>query len=81
MTTEQLRNMQFATPFRAFRIHVADGRSLDVPHPEMLSYQPGGRTVIVHLPEDLWEVLDLLLINGLEVTDGKPRGARRRNGR
>ncbi len=72
MTIEQLRTMHHATPFRPFRMHLADGRQIDVPHRDFMSYSPTGRTVIVHLPDDTFSVIDLLLVTELKVLPGTP---------
>ena len=40
MTVELLRKMHRARPFEPFDIHVADGRSLPVPHPKFLAVPP-----------------------------------------
>lgn len=75
MTTEQLRRILQAQPFRPFDIHLADGRSLPVEHPEAVAITPPGRTIGVGLADDTIEIVDLLLVTSL-----KPRsdGARRR---
>lgn len=39
-------------------------------HPEFLAYT-GGRTVFVGMPDDSFHVLDVLMITGIEVADGK----------
>jgi hypothetical protein len=78
MTIEQLRHLHQARPFRAFRLHLADGRALDVDHPEFLSQSRTGRTVIVHLEDDTFEIVDLLLVVGLAVIDGQPKRRRSR---
>jgi len=70
--------MHRAEPFRPFRIHLADGRNLDVAHPEFLAYTPKGRTAIVMRLDETYEVIDLLLVTSLEVIDAKPRRQRRR---
>ena len=68
MTIEQLRNVRSATPFRPFTIHVADGRSFPVPHPDFISQSPAGRTIIVFgQGEDEFSILDLLLVTELEI--------------
>jgi hypothetical protein len=67
MTVEQLRQVHQARPFRPFTLHVADGRSFRVEHPDFLSRSPSGRTVIVHGADDRFDVLDLLLVTGIEV--------------
>ncbi len=73
MTTEQLRAVRHALPFRPFRMRLADGRHLDVLHGDFLSQSPTGRTVIVYNPDDTFEIIDLLLVTSLEILDGKER--------
>jgi len=65
MTAEQLRATRAANPFRPFTIHLADGRSLRVPHRDYLSMSPGGRTVIVYHSDEAFSIMDLLLITEL----------------
>jgi len=77
MTVEQLVQMQRARPFRAYRIHLADGRRLDAKHPDFLARSPSGRTVILYKPDDTFEVIDLLLVSSLETLDGKHRSRRK----
>jgi hypothetical protein len=67
MTAEQLRAMREANPFRPFTIHLADGRSLPVPHRDFVSQSPGGRTIIVYRAEEAFSVVDLYLVTELEV--------------
>ena len=43
MTIQQLRAAYKATPFRPFTLHMADGRSFPVPHPDFLSMSPTGQ--------------------------------------
>ncbi len=73
MTIEQLRRMHQARPFRPFRVHMADGRHLDVSHPEFLAHTPAGRTVVIAQPDESFELIDLLLVTSLEPIDGEPR--------
>ncbi|MHB1423908.1 MAG: hypothetical protein ACYC3I_12070 [Gemmataceae bacterium] len=67
MTGEQLRAMREANPFRAFTIHLADGRTLAVPHRDFVSQSPGGRTIIVYRADAAFCVVDLYLVTELEV--------------
>ena len=69
MNVEQLRTLMRATPFQPFEMHLADGRSLPVDHPEMLAITPPGRTVGVGLSNGTIETVDLMLVTSL-----KPRG-------
>ena len=71
MTAEQLNLFQHAQPFRRYRIHLADGRHLDVEHPDFLARSPSGRTVIVYKRDETFEVVDSLLAVSLEVLDGR----------
>ena len=65
MTTEQLRSFLNVRPFRPFMIHMADGRTVDVNHPEWVAYA-GGRIALVAKPDETFEVIDLLLVPSLE---------------
>jgi hypothetical protein len=69
MTTEQLRRYKDARPFRPFDIFMADGRRLTVPHPELIMLSPSGRTIIVGMPDDTFEIVDLLLVTSLKVSE------------
>lgn len=64
MTINEFRNLLGAQPFRAFDIHLADGRSIPVKHREFALPSPSGRTVIVYQPDDSFDIIDLLLVNG-----------------
>lgn len=80
MTIEQLRSLCSARPFRAFVMHLADGRALRVDHPELVATAPSGRTLVVYQRDDSFNVVDLLLVTDLEVNaNGRARGRRRKN--
>jgi|CXWL01.1.fsa_nt_gi hypothetical protein len=83
MTTDVLRKMLNAQPFRPFRVHLADGHSIDITHPEVVGYG-GGRTFIAYTNDDNFEVIDLLLVSSMETINGKPKrrgtGETRRRG-
>lgn len=67
MTTDQVRWLYHARPFRAFTMHLADGRHIGVHHPEFLAFAPSGRTVFVYQPDETFDIIDLLLVTDLEV--------------
>ena len=71
MTIEQLQQMHQARPFRAFRVHMADGCHLDVAHPEFLAHSPSGRTVMIARADESFEVIHLLLVTSLDPIDGQ----------
>ena len=62
MTTDQLRDFIAARPFVPFMIHMADGRNVEINHPETIAYA-GGRIAVVVKPDDRFEVEDLLLLH------------------
>ncbi len=66
MTFQQLRAAHRAAPFRPFNIHMADGRSLHVRHPDFLFIAPSGRTAFVFQEDDDYSVVDLLLMTELK---------------
>ncbi len=66
MTIEQMRAAIQARPFRPFIMHIADGGSIPVQHPEFFLTVPSGRTVIVVQPDDTTNIVDLLLVSHLE---------------
>jgi hypothetical protein len=71
MTIQQLRAAHQAKPFRPFTIHMADGRSFHVPHPDFLSTSPSGRTVIVYQENEDFSILDLLLLTEIETNSSR----------
>jgi hypothetical protein len=70
VTVEQLIQMQRAQPFRPYRIHMADGRHLDVEHPDFVARSPSGRTIVVYQQDESFEIVDLLLVSSLQVLNG-----------
>ncbi len=76
MTVEQLTNVHHAQPFRPFTIHMGDGRTFFVKHPDFISRSASGRTVIVHGENESFSILDLLLATEIEVhSPGRPGAA------
>ncbi len=75
MTIEQIRKLHEARPFQPFRIHMADGRNIDVRRPEILGHG-GGRTMYVHTGTERGEFIDLLLVTSLELGNGRSKRSR-----
>ena len=68
MTINEFRNTLQVAPFRPFVIHLADGATIPVVHPDFVLITGKGRTAIISRPEDDWfAIVDLLLISHLEV--------------
>ena len=47
MTITELRSLWTTEPFRPMTIHMVDGKSVKVPHPEYLFFFPHGNMVMV----------------------------------
>jgi hypothetical protein len=76
MTAQQLREVVQASPFVPFTLHMANGRSFHVPHPDFISQHPeGGRIAFVYLPNGASSIVDIYLVTELELHhNGKVQG-------
>lgn len=67
-----------AEPFRAFRLHLASGRTFDVRHPEMIKILKSSVLVFktsgdaTDLPDE-WESLSLMLTESISHLETTPR--------
>lgn len=53
---------------RPLRIHLADGREIDVPHGEYLSLEPGGRTFLMWKPNrGGFELFNLTMVTSISI--------------
>ena len=59
-------------PFEPFAMHLADGRSLGVRHPEMVAV--GRRRIIVVQPDDSWSVIEPLMVVSLDYNGSNAPG-------
>jgi hypothetical protein len=71
MTTEQLKKLLEARPFRPFIVHLGDGDKIPVNSPEFVALSPSGRTFAVGHSDSTFSIVDLLLVTRLEA---KPVG-------
>ena len=62
-----IRQVLGQRPFQPVVLHLADGRALEIPHPDFASISQSGRRVIVEKTDDTFEIVDVLLINTVEV--------------
>lgn len=67
MTTESLQKLIHATPFQAFTLNLADGRTIRIGHRDYIAHRPGGRIAVVLDDNDGAEYLDLLLVVSAKV--------------
>ena len=79
MDLQGIREALRRQPFEPFSIRLADGRSLDVPHPEMVAV--GKRRIIVVKQDDSWTVVEPLPIVSFDYNGKRrPRTNRRKKG-
>jgi hypothetical protein len=69
MTAEVIRDMLHAAPFVPFTVHVADGKSLMVKHPDFATLTQGGQLLFVNTVGDKFEWVDVSLVTRVESTD------------
>ncbi|MDX1946921.1 MAG: hypothetical protein SFU86_16080 [Pirellulaceae bacterium] len=78
MTIDQIRTLHQAKPFKPFTIHIADGASYEVQHPENLLQSQGGRTLAVSTAGDAVVIIDLLLVTRITLGNGAATTRKRR---
>lgn len=72
MTLEEVTKAVHAVPFVPFVLYLADGSSVQVPHPDFISLPPTGRTVAIYQEKErAHAIVDLLLATKLE-TSARP---------
>jgi hypothetical protein len=71
-----LREALRKQPFEPFAIRLADGRSLQVNHPEFVAV--GTRRVIVVHDDDSWSTVEPILIVSLDYASPKKNGNSKR---
>lgn len=67
---EEIRDLLRRVPFMPFRVHLADGRKLDVPHPDFVWLPRGSVFYYYHEDVRVGERINPLLIVSVEGHDG-----------
>jgi hypothetical protein len=72
MVSTELRRFLNTRPFQPFTVYLADGRELDVIHPETVAISETGRIAAIYDRKDeAFEPVDLLLVTSLKPIIGK----------
>jgi hypothetical protein len=66
MTTAEIRQLAEATPFVPIRLHLADGRKLDVPHPDFLYLFKTESNAILESERGGWQLVNLPIVVSVE---------------
>jgi hypothetical protein len=70
MTTEDLKNLLTASPFKPFTIYTAGEKAFFIPHPEFALLTPRGRTIVVaNTQHEGVDIVDVPLISRIELHD------------
>ncbi len=62
MSPDAVKKFMHASPWKPFTLCLADGRKIHVPHPDFISISRAGRTVIVTIEDEEFEMMDVFLI-------------------
>lgn len=77
MPTEQIRTAMNKRPFQPFSLKLADGSKVRVKSPEFMMLFPSGRTLMVATGQESHEIIDVLMVTSIEVSNGHARQRRR----
>ena len=65
MNIQQLREYVHKNPDKAFTLHIADGRSIQVKHSDYITVPEKGRTILVSYDHDKFDIIDVMLVTGI----------------
>jgi hypothetical protein len=66
MKIDELKKAKDQRPFQPFRIRMADGREIEITHPDAVAWDPQTpRIAVCVIPGGGWEVVDVGLITSL----------------
>ena len=67
MTSNQIKELLHATPFTPFRVHVADQKEFEIPHPDFAMLTQNGQTLVVNAKTgDFVHIISVPLISRIE---------------
>lgn len=78
MTTDAIKSHLDAAPFKPFNIHLQNGRSLSVKHPDFVAFSPSHREIFVWTAEWTYEFVGLSAITSLEIFRWPSAGSARK---
>lgn len=78
MTPQAIRSLMNQEPFHPFRVHMADGRAIDVLAREFIAISPTGTTFVVGQKDGVLALLDVARVASLEISIRAARRTKRR---
>ena len=55
------------SPFRPFKLHIADGRDVEVPSADHISLDPRGRNALIWADNGAYRIVDIMLVTEIEL--------------
>jgi hypothetical protein len=72
MTSNQIKELLHATPFTPFRVHVADQKEFEIPHPDFAMLTQNGQTLVVNAKTgDFVHIISVPLISRIETKEAQ----------
>ena len=66
MKIDELKKIKGRRPFQPFRIRMADGREIQITHPDAIAWEDDQARIVVCVPKGGdWELVDVALITSL----------------
>jgi hypothetical protein len=73
MDSGAIREAMHQQPFRPFSLRLADGRTIDIPHPDFIAIAGNGRRFVVfNATNDAMSILEPLLVVSIEYAATEP---------
>lgn len=69
---QQLRDYWHASPFVPFDLHLSDGRTLHVPHPDFFSMSPNGGMILVYDDQDHSHLVNPIMLVSVSLKVAPP---------
>ena len=66
MIADQVREFMEEAPFKPFKLHLADGKTVEIDHPDFLAYTRDYQMVIVAMPNGACRAINLANITQIE---------------
>ncbi len=77
MITDEIRELQRATPFEPYTVHTSDGKALYVKHPDYCLITPANETIYVYATETAREIVATRNITRVVPAPKKSRARKR----
>jgi len=70
MSPKQIKELLHATPFTPFRVHVAEQKEFEIPHPDFAMLTQNGQTLVVNAKTgDFVHIISVPLISRIETKE------------